>query len=115
MRRMQLFLALSLSVADALSAQTPARTAIASDATRPLGLSLTTSGGARETIGLLVSSVVHDGPADRAGIVAGNRVLAVNGATLRLTASDGGNRDATDAAVRRVERELRAASAGDSV
>src|SRR4030095_9558495 len=51
----------------------------------------TSSGGKRDTLGLLVSSVTVGGPADKAGIEEGNRIASINGVSLRLSvAEDGG-------------------------
>ena len=42
-----------------------------------IGIS-TSSGGMRDTLGLLVSSVTAGGPADKAGIEEGNRLMSIN-------------------------------------
>src|SRR5688500_17744564 len=38
----------------------------------------TSSGGERDTLGLLITSVTSGGPAEAAGLEEGNRILAVN-------------------------------------
>lgn len=66
----------------------------------------TTSSGVRDTLGLLIASVTPGGPAEKAGIVEGNRIASVNGVNLRLSASDAGEPDMNGLTVRRLTREL---------
>jgi S1-C subfamily serine protease len=75
----------------------------------------TSSGGMRDTLGLLVSSVTAGGPADKAGIEEGNRLVSINGVNLRLSAADAGEGDMGDIANRRLIRELEKVKAGDDV
>jgi S1-C subfamily serine protease len=75
----------------------------------------TSSGGMRDTLGLLVQSVTAAGPADKAGIEEGNRIASINGVSLRLSASDAGEGDMDGIANRRLIRELEKAKAGDEV
>jgi len=49
-----------------------------------LGLSTGASTSARDTLGVLVSSVAPNGPAERAGIQEGDRIASVNGATWAI-------------------------------
>src|SRR5919197_2978799 len=49
-----------------------------------LGISTNGSGSARDTLGVLVSSVVPNSPADKAGIEEGNRIASINGVSLSL-------------------------------
>ena len=67
-----------------------------------LGLTLGSSGTDRDTLGLLVTQVVRDGPADRAGIDEGNRLADIDGVNLRLDPSDIGRSGASDAVMRRL-------------
>lgn len=78
----------------------------------PLGFSVGTSGGDRDTLGLLVVAVTPESPADRAGITEGSRVAAVNGVSLRLTPDEIGRATASDAAMRRLTREVEGARPG---
>src|SRR5215467_4114922 len=55
-----------------------------------LGISLAGSTSARDTLGLLVSSVTAKGPADRAGIEEGDRIASINGVSLKVAAEDAG-------------------------
>ena len=78
-----------------------------------LGMSLGTSGTDRDTLGLLVTQVFRDGPADRAGIDEGNRVAEIDGVSLRLDAVDIGRQGAIDAVMRRLSRTLRGLQGGE--
>ncbi len=75
----------------------------------------TSSGGMRDTLGLLVSSVTAGGPADKAGIEEGNRLVSINGVNLRLSASDASEGDMDGIVQRRLIRELEKVKAGDDV
>src|SRR5687768_2138100 len=75
----------------------------------------TSSGGMRDTLGLLVQSVTAGGPADKAGIEEGNRIVAINNVNLRLSAADAGEGDMDGIANRRLIRELEKIKAGDEV
>lgn len=66
----------------------------------------TSSTGERDTLGLLVTSVTPNGPAEKAGIVEGNRIAAINGVNLRLAAADAGQEDMNGITARRLTREL---------
>ena len=79
-----------------------------------IGIS-TSSGGMRDTLGLLVSSVTAGGPADKAGIEEGNRLVSINGVSLRLSAADAREGDMDGIVNRRLVRELEKAKAGDEV
>jgi len=78
-----------------------------------LGLTLGSSGTDRDTLGLLVTHVMRDGPADRAGIDEGNRLADIDGVSLRLDASDIGRTGASDAVMRRLNRTLRGLRDGE--
>jgi predicted metalloprotease with PDZ domain len=75
----------------------------------------TRSSGKRDTLGLLVESVTRDGPADKAGIEEGDRIVAVNNVNLRLSPEDAGEPDMEGIANRRLIRELEKQKAGDPV
>ena len=118
-------LAVSLTVASA-SAQEPARArttvrtapfgyAVTLDGNRlVLGLS-TSSGGMRDTLGLLISAITPDSPAEKAGLEEGNRITAINGVSLRLNASDASDPEMAGVLGRRLQRELDKVKAGDAV
>ena len=87
----------------------------ASDARLTLGVTVSVSGGDRDTLGLLISNVDPGGVADRAGIADGNRLAAINGVSLRLAADAIGDRSAEDAVLRNLARELRDVQPGDEI
>ena len=80
-----------------------------------LGLSTGASTSARDTLGLLVTSVATNGPAERAGIQEGDRIASVNGVNLRLSPADAGDFDVGNAMSRRLTRELGKLRPGDDV
>jgi S1-C subfamily serine protease len=80
-----------------------------------VGLTLGTTGSARDTLGVFVAGVADDGPAERAGIHEGMRIAAVNGVDLRADRGDvDDGRLATERAAR-LERELARLEPGDEV
>jgi hypothetical protein len=80
-----------------------------------LGLSIGASTSARDTLGLLVTSVTTNGPAERAGIEEGDRIASINGVNLRLAPADAGDFDVGNAMSRRLTRELGKLRPGDDV
>lgn len=76
---------------------------------------VTSSSGNRDTLGLLVTGVTPNSPADKAGIEEGNRIASVNGVNLRLSAEDAGQRDMVGMTTRRLVREMEKVDAGQSV
>jgi predicted metalloprotease with PDZ domain len=80
-----------------------------------IGVTTSSSTGARDTLGLLVSVVTPKSPADKAGIEEGNRIASINGVNLRLAAADLGDPDTERLMGRRLTRELDKLKAGDDV
>lgn len=80
-----------------------------------IGLAVQTSGSRRDTLGVLVTSVATDGPAEKAGIVEGDRIAAINGVDLRVAREDAGDRWASSVKANRFTRELRRVKVGDPV
>ena len=80
-----------------------------------LGLSTGASTSARDTLGLLVTAVATNGPAERAGIQEGDRIASINGVNLRLAPADAGDFDVGNAMSRRLTRELSKLRPGDDV
>lgn len=119
-----LLLLSATALPDALAAQSPrvfsvpsARLRIAqSDQPRAaLGISTSTSGSARDTLGVLVASVLPNSPAERAGLEEGNRIASINGVDLRVAPADIGDVDVSNAMSRRLTRELEKVRPGDEV
>jgi serine protease Do len=79
-----------------------------------LGLT-TSSGGMRDTLGLLISSVTPGSPAEKAGLEEGNRITAVNGVSLRLIPADASDPEMAGVLGRRFQRELEKMKAGEAV
>ncbi len=79
-----------------------------------LGVGLST-GTRADTAGLEITEVTPDGPAAKAGLVAGARIEAINGVSLRISADDAADPLTADAGYRRLQRELGKAKPGDAV
>jgi S1-C subfamily serine protease len=75
----------------------------------------TSTGSARDTLGVLISSVTAGGPAEKAGLEEGNRIASINGVNLKLNPADVGDWDMSGAMSRRVTRELGKLKPGDDV
>jgi hypothetical protein len=85
------------------------------DDDRPrLGI-ITSSGGRRDTLGLLVTSVTPGSPADKAGIVEGDRIAAIDGVNLRLSRDDAEAGDMDGVLTNRLIRQLEKKKPGDDV
>jgi C-terminal processing protease CtpA/Prc len=80
-----------------------------------IGVSTSFSTGSRDTLGLLVSSVTRNGPAEKAGIEEGNRIAMINGVNLKLASADLGDPDMERLMSRRLTRELDKVKPGDEV
>ena len=75
----------------------------------------TSSGGKRDTLGVLVSAVTETGPAEKAGISEGDRIQSINGVSLRVSRDDAGDDEMGGIMQRRLSRELGKVKAGDEV
>lgn len=121
MRSMLLMAAALVAVNQDAAAQVRIQTApgafawVTGDPDRPMIGVSTRSSGKRDTLGLLVESVTTGSPAEKAGIEEGDRLVAVNGVNLRLSAADAGESDMEGVANRRLIRELEKHKAGDEV
>ncbi len=73
----------------------------------------TTSGGMRDTLGLLVTEVTSGGPAEKAGIEEGDRLVSGNGTGLRLSAADAQDQEMRGLMARRLVRVLAKLKPGD--
>ena len=80
-----------------------------------LGITTAASASGRDTLGLLVSSIIPNSPAERAGIEEGNRLASINGVNLKVAAVDAGDWEMGNAMSRRLTRELGRVRPGDEV
>ena len=98
------------------SAPSAGRLRIGDDQPRAvLGLSTGASTSARDTLGVLVTAIATNGPAERAGIQEGDRIASINGVNLRVSAADVDDGDVDNAMSRRLTRELSKLRPGDDV
>lgn len=80
-----------------------------------IGISTTATGTLRDTLGLMITMVTRNSPAERAGIEEGNRIQAINGVNLRANAADIEDAEMSGSLSRRLTRELSKAKPGDEV
>ena len=80
-----------------------------------LGITLRTSSGPADTLGILVESVQDDLPAAKAGITGGARIASINGIDLRLEPRDIGDAAAERLPESRLRRAIAAKGPGESV
>ncbi len=77
-----------------------------------LGIGLGGGGSVRDTLGIFVASVAHDGPAEKAGVIEGDRIASINGVDLRVPREDAEDWQAASVRARRLTRELEKVKAG---
>jgi len=80
-----------------------------------LGLELRPTGNKRDTLGVFVENVVPGGPAEKAGIVEGERIAAINGVDLRVSSNDIGDPYTDGIAAHRLSREVQKLTPGARV
>ena len=80
-----------------------------------LGVNTSSTGTRRDTLGLLITSIVRGGPAEKAGLEEGNRLAAINGVSLRANAADIDDYESAGTLSRRLVRELEKVKPGDEV
>ncbi len=85
------------------------------DNSSAIGLSVGGSGSVRDTLGLFISSVVANGPAETAGVIEGDRIAAINGVDVRVPKEDLEDAQTTSARVNRFVREVRKVEPGQTV
>jgi hypothetical protein len=78
-----------------------------------LGATIGSTGSLRDTLGIFISSVSTDGPAEKAGVVEGDRIAAINGVDVRVPREDAEDGQASAARVNRFMRELAKLTPGD--
>ncbi|HZJ00244.1 MAG TPA: PDZ domain-containing protein [Gemmatimonadaceae bacterium] len=71
-----------------------------------IGVELSPTGTLRDTIGVFVSRVTPKGPAEKAGVIEGDRIVSINGIDLRVNAADAEDGYAADLPRRRLTREV---------
>lgn len=71
-----------------------------------IGVQLNPTGTPRDSIGVFVSSVTPDGPAEKAGIIEGDRIVAINAVELKVNSADAGDDYAAELPIRRLAREV---------
>ena len=79
-----------------------------------LGVTVASTGSVRDTLGVFVQSVVRDGPAEKAGIVEGDRIAAINGVSLRVAREDADDESVGASRAERLSREVAKLKAGDA-
>ena len=80
-----------------------------------LGLTLVDDSERADTLGLRVSDVTPESPAQKAGLKAGDRLQSINGTSLRANRADAGEDDYDGVLMRRLQREMEKVKAGDTV
>ena len=80
-----------------------------------LGINTSSTGTRRDTLGLLITSIVRGGPAEKAGLEEGNRISAINNVSLRANVADIDDYESAGTLSRRLVRELEKAKPGDEV
>jgi hypothetical protein len=80
-----------------------------------LGVTLAQTGNRRDTLGVFISAVATDGPAERAGIVEGDRIAMINNVDVRTQASDIGDSYLAGVGQARLRSEMRRLTPGQRV
>lgn len=80
-----------------------------------IGVTTSSASSSRDTMGVLVSSVLPGSPAEKAGIQEGDRIASVNGVSLRLASSDVGDAEMSGIMSRRLTRVLDHVKPGDQL
>lgn len=80
-----------------------------------LGIATSVRNGLADTAGVLVAEVVEGGPAARAGIAAGARLVEIDGTSLRMSPADAEDPLLAGIGSRRLTRELGRKNPGDEV
>ncbi len=79
-----------------------------------VGMTVMSTGTARDTIGVFVQAVTEGGPAEKAGIVEGDRIAAINGLSVRVAREDVEDDAIGAARADRLVREIGKLKAGES-
>ena len=91
----------------------PVRRRVTNDDRAVIGIGFGLTGSKRDTAGVFVNSVAEEGPAEKAGIVEGERIAAVNGVSLKMSKDDLEDGWVANARLNRLSREVAKAKPGD--
>jgi len=80
-----------------------------------LGIGFGLTGSKRDTTGVFVNSVTEGGPAEKAGIIEGDRIAAINGVSLKLSKDDLEDSWVASSRLNRLSREVAKGKPGDVV
>jgi predicted metalloprotease with PDZ domain len=80
-----------------------------------IGIGIGLTGSRRDTLGIMIASLSEDGPAEKAGLIEGDRIQSINGVDLRVPREDAGDWAMANARARRLTRELEKLKPGDDV
>lgn len=80
-----------------------------------LGMTLAPTGTIRDTLGVFVMRVVPGGPAERAGIIEGDRIVSIDGVSLKVNPADVDDAYAAGLPVHRVSRTVEKLTPGKTV
>ena len=94
---------------------TTSRMRTSADSGAAIGVAIGMSGNSRDTLGLFVSAVTANGPAEKAGLIEGERIAAVNGVDVRVPKEDFEDMSATSARLNRFTREVQKVAPGGTV
>ncbi len=93
----------------------PVKLRTASEDRAAIGIGFGMTGSKRDTAGVFVNAVTEDGPAEKAGIVEGDRIAAINGVSLKLTKDDLEDMWMANSRLNRLSREMAKVKPGDVV
>lgn len=80
-----------------------------------LGLTLGGSVSKRDTLGVLVVGITPEGPAEKAGLIEGDRIARINDVDVRVPREDAGDPYLSQARLSRLSREIGRLDVGDQV
>lgn len=80
-----------------------------------IGASIGSTGSLRDTLGIFISGVTNGGPAEKAGVIEGDRIAAINGVDVRVPREDAEDAQAAMARYNRFMRELQKVTPGEKV
>jgi len=79
-----------------------------------LGITIGSTASPRDTLGVFVSAVTSAGPAEKAGIIEGDRIAAINGVSVRVASADAEDHAVGSAKATRLRSEIAKLKAGDT-